>query len=474
MGESAAVPNVLDAAAAIRRGVLGASELTAACLTAIDGRDGELNAFVHLDPEGALVRARAVDDLVAAGRADELGPLAGVPFGVKDLEDCAGMPTTKASYWYAGRGPAGNDSIHVARLRAAGAIPVGKTATPEFGTFAYTASPLLGVTRNPWDPTRTPGGSSGGSAAAVSAAMVPFCTASDGGGSIRTPASFTGLPGLKPTYGRIPTFGVTHLAQNAVVGALATTVRDTAALLDVLAGPDPRDRTSLPPPSGSYLAAVDGLDLGDLRATWSLDLGFAVVDPEVAAPCEEAARALGGAVGATLVDRPVELDDYIVLYDRIEGVDQFVGVDPDLWQHHLDDLDPDVAPGWVATPSVTLPKLAKVEEQRRRLVALVAEVFADVDLVLTPMSARPPFAAEGPMPTEVAGVSGHGGMAVIHGMLANLVNLPAMSLPAGTTAEGLPVGLQVIAPRFREDLLLAVAARYEAARPWPRLCPAAV
>ncbi len=477
MGESTVVPTmptVLDAAAAIRQSELGAGELVTACLTAIDERDGELNAFVHLDPEGALVRARAVDDLVAAGRADELGPLAGVPFGVKDLEDFAGMPTTKGSYWYAGRGPAGRDSIHVGRLRAAGAVAVGKTATPEFGTFAYTASPLLGITRNPWDLARTPGGSSGGSAAAVSAGMVPFCTASDGGGSIRTPASFTGLPGLKPTYGRIPTFGVTHLSQNAVVGSLATTVRDTAALLDVLAGPDPRDRTSLPPPPGSYLAAVDALDVSGLRVTWSVDFGFATVEPEVAALCEEAARSLVATIGAALVDRPVTLEDYIVLYGRIEGVDQFVGVDPDLWQHHVDDLDPRVAPGWRKTPAVTLPKLAKVEEQRRRLVAEVAEVFADVDLVLSPMSARPPFAAEGPMPTEVAGVAGHGGMAVIHGMLANLVNLPAMSLPAGTTAEGLPVGLQVVAPRYREDLLLAVAARYEAARPWPRVCPATV
>lgn len=472
MGESTALPTVIDAAAAIRRGDLGASELTAVCLTAIDRRDGELNAFVHLDPEGALVRARAVDDLVAAGRSDELGPLAGVPFGVKDLEDCAGMPTTKGSRWYAGRGPAGRDCIHVGRLRSAGAVPIGKTASPEFGTFAYTASPLLGVTRNPWEPTRTPGGSSGGSAAAVSAGMVPFCTASDGGGSIRTPASYTGLPGLKATYGRIPTFGVTHLAQNAVVGSLATTVRDTAALLDVLAGPDPRDRTSLPPPPGSYLAAVDALDVSGLRVTWSVDFGFATVDPEIAGLCEEAARSLVGAIGAALVDRPITLEDYIVLYGRIEGVDQFVGVDPDLWQHHLDDLDPRVAPGWRKTPAVTLPKLAKVEEGRRRLVAEMAEVFGDVDLVLSPMSAGPPFAAEGPMPTEVAGVEGHGGMAVIHGMLANLANLPAMSLPAGLTAEGLPVGLQVVAPRFREDLLLAVAARYEAARPWPRVCPA--
>ena len=464
---------VVDAASAIRRGELGSVELTDACLDAIERQDGALNAFVHQDPERARAEARRVDTTVAAGRADELGPLAGVPFGVKDLEDCAGLPTTKGSRWYAGRGPASSDSIHVARLRAAGAIPIGKTASPEFGTWAYTASPLLGVTRNPWDRTRTPGGSSGGSAAAVSAGMVPFCTASDGGGSIRTPASFTGLPGLKPTYGRIATLGVTHLAQNAVVGSLATTVGDTALLLDVMAGPDARDRTSLPPPPGSYVEALTETDLHGLRATWSVDLGFAPVDPEVAALCERAARDLATAVGATLIDRPVGLEDYVAVYTRIEGVDQFVGVDPHLWQERLDDLDPRVRPGWETTPSVTLPKLARVEEQRRALVHEVAALFADVELLLTPMSARPAFAAEGPMPTEVAGIEGHGGMAVVHGMLANLVNLPAMSLPAGLTSTGLPVGLQVVGPRFREDLLLAVAARYERARPWPRLCPVA-
>lgn len=472
MGESGdAMATVVEAAASIRSGDLGAVELTQTCLDVIDRRNEALNAFVHLDADLALAEARAVDDTVARGRIDELGPLAGVPFGVKDLEDCAGMPTTKGSRWYVGRGPAPTDSIHVARLRAAGAIPVGKTATPEFGTWAYTASPLLGVTRNPWDPTRTPGGSSGGSAAAVSSGMVPFCTASDGGGSIRTPASFTGLPGLKPTYGRVPTAGSTHLAQNAVIFSLASTVADTALLLDVLAGPDPRDRTALPPPGLRYVDAVDQCDLSGLRAAWSVDLGFAVVDPGVAALCEEAAHAFVDAVGAELVDRPLDLEDYIVLYSRIEGVDQFVGVDPDLWQHRLSELDPRVAPGWETTPSVTLPKLAAVEAARRRVVGQMADLFADVDLLITPMSARPPFAAEGPMPTEIDGVTGHGGMAVIHGMLANLVNLPAMSLPAGLTAEGLPVGLQVIGPRYREDLLLAAAARYERARPWPRLCP---
>jgi len=465
------MPTVVEAAAAVRSGALTSVELTTECLGAIERSNPQLNAFVYLDPEAALAAAAAVDAQVAAGHGEALGPLAGVPFGVKDLEHCAGMPTTRGSHWYAGQPPVDIDDIHVARLRAAGAIPIGKTATPEFGAWAYTASPALGVTRNPWHTDRTPGGSSGGSSAAVSSGMVPFCTASDGGGSIRTPASFTGLVGLKPGYGRIPTLGVTHVAQNAVVGSLTTTVADTALLLDVMAGPDLRDRTCLPPPPHRYSELLDVLDLSDLRVAWSEDLGFAVVDPEVAALCERAAHILVAATGTTLVHRPIVMRDYIAVYARMEGVDQFVGVDNDLWQNRLDELDPNVAPGWASARNVTLPKIAEVEFERRQLVAQVATIFHDVDLLVTPMSARAAFAAEGPMPTEVNGVTGHGGMAVIHGMLANLVNLPAISVPAGLTAEGLPVGLQIIGPRHREDLVLTAAHRYGLVNPWPRHCP---
>jgi aspartyl-tRNA(Asn)/glutamyl-tRNA(Gln) amidotransferase subunit A len=466
------MPTVADAAQSIRLGSLTAEALTLACIEAIDRHNGLLNAFVHLNPDAALAAARLVDRAVQSGAAATLGPLAGIPFGVKDLENCAGMPTTHGSRWFADAPYETVDDIHVARLRRAGAIPIGKTAAPEFGTWAYTSSPLLGVTRNPWNPARTPGGSSGGSSAAVAAGLVPFCTASDGGGSIRTPAAFTGLPGLKSTYGRIPTFGVTHIAQNAVVGCLATTVADTALLLDVMAGPDNRDRTCLPPPAGSYLAAL-GADVSRTRAAWSLDLGFAVVDPVVARLCESAATALIAAIGAERVDVRIELDDYIRTYSKIEGVDKFVNIDPDLWQNRLGELDPLNAPSWIKTPTVTLPKSAVVEATRRRLVHQIAAYFERFDVLLTPMVARPAFAAEGPMPTEVAGIPGHGGMAVIHGMLANIANLPAITLPAGVTPEGLPVGLQVIGPRYREDLLLAIARRYEIARPWPRHAPLA-
>jgi Asp-tRNA(Asn)/Glu-tRNA(Gln) amidotransferase A subunit family amidase len=208
-----------------------------------------------------------------------------------------------------------------------------------------------------------------------------------------------------------------------------------------------------------------------LRIAWSLDLGFANVDPEVATLTRAAATRLIAVTGGEEVAAALRLDDYIGIYGKIEGVDQFVGIEKELWEDRLDELDPLVAPGWRKARTVTLPKSAAVEAARRRLVYRVAERFAHMDLLLTPMVAAPAFAAEGPMPTTVAGIAGHGGMHVIHGMLANLCNLPAISIPAGVTKDGLPVGLQVIAPRFREDWLLAVAHRYQLAHPWARHAP---
>lgn len=465
--------DVLGAARAVRSGAMSARELVEASLERIDRGDAELNAFVHLDPDGALAAADRVDD--ARRRGEELGPLAGVPFGVKDLEDCAGQPTTRGSRWFAGGPPAAHDDLHVGRFRAAGAIPVGKTATPEFGAWGYTASPLLGITRNPWDPSRTPGGSSGGTAAVVSAGFVPFGTASDGGGSIRGPAASCGLPGLKPTYGRVPSLASTRLAQNAVNFALATTVRDTALLLDVAAGPDPRDRTSHPPTGVRYLDVVDQLDVGGLRAAWSADLGFVVVDPEVEQIARAAAEALVGAAGLHPADErsigpSATFEDYILTYVFVEGADQFVDVPAD-WADRLDELDPLVVDGWRSAANVLLPTFARVERERRELEHRVAELFEHTDVLLTPTNACPPFAAEGPMPEEIGGRACHAGHAALLTMLANLVNLPSISLPAGVTADGLPVGLMVTAPRHREDLCLRLARIWEQTAPWPRHAP---
>jgi aspartyl-tRNA(Asn)/glutamyl-tRNA(Gln) amidotransferase subunit A len=460
-------PTVIQAADLVRRGDASARELTEHCLVRIREADGPLNAFVHVDGDAALRAADAVDARRRAG--EPLPPLAGVPFGVKDLEDCAGMPTTRGSRWFADAGPAVRDDIHVARFRAAGAIPIGKTATPEFGAWGYTSGPLLGVTRNPWNTERTPGGSSGGTAAAVSAGFVPFGTASDGGGSIRGPGASCGLPGLKPTYGRVPTFGVTRHAQNAVNFALATTVADTAALFDIAVGPDARDRTCLPAPGVRYADVIEQLDVRGLRATWSADLGFVVVDPEVAGIAGRAAETLVGAAGLS-VGGDLRLDDYIRIYVMMEGADQYVDVPPD-WLERLDELDPLVVDGWRAGASVTLPSFARVERERRVLELRVAEFFEHSDVLLTPTNACPPFAAEGPMPTEIAGRACHGGHAALLTMLANIVNLPSITLPAGVTADGLPVGLMVTAPRHREDVCLRLARIWEQTSPWPRHAP---
>lgn len=463
-----ALPDVSTMADLVRRGEVSARSLVEQCLDRVDAGDAELNTFVHVDRVGALAAADRVDSARRAG--EPLGPLAGVPFGVKDLEDCAGMPTTRGSRWYVSGPPATRDDIHVARFRAAGAIPLGKTATPEFGAWGYTASPLLGVTRNPWNPARTPGGSSGGTAAAVAAGMIPFGTASDGGGSIRGPGSSCGLPGLKPTYGRIPTFGVTRHAQNAVNFALATTVADTALLFDVAVGPDPRDRTSLPAPVGSYRSAIDELDVAGLRATWSADLGFVVVDPEVASIAGAAAHSLVDAAGMAQSGVDVQLDDFIRVYAFMEAADRYVDV-PDGWEQRLDELDPLVVEGWRRTAAVTLPTFGKVERSRRELEFRIAELFEHTDVLLTPTNACPPFAAEGPMPTEIGGRPCHAGHAALLTMLANVVNLPSITLPAGVTADGLPIGLMVTAPRHREDICLRLARIWEQHSPWPRHAP---
>src|SRR4051795_11187364 len=195
-------PTVIELGESVRRGERRAVDVLDEYLGRIEQGNERLNAFVDLAPDLARDAARAVDEAVARG--DDPGPLAGVPFGVKDLERCAGMPTTYGSVPFLGRGPETDDDINVARRKAAGAVAVGKTASPEFGTLNFTKTKAFGITRNPWNVDRTPGGSSGGTSAAVAAGIIPFGTASDGGGSIRIPASFTGLLGHKCSHGRIP------------------------------------------------------------------------------------------------------------------------------------------------------------------------------------------------------------------------------------------------------------------------------
>ncbi len=464
-GNGSEWPPVVELAAAVRRGETSATELLDRALAAIDAGNEALNAFVHVDADLARTVAEAVDRQVADG-ADP-GPLAGVPFGVKDLEDCAGMPTSKGSLAFKGRPPVDRDSVHVARMRAAGAVPVGKTAAPEFGTLNWTKTPAWGTTRNPWNRDRTPGGSSGGSAAAVAAGLVPIATASDGGGSTRIPAAFSGLVGMKPSYGRIPHPGPSG-SQTAVAGCLTTTVADSARHLDVTAGPDERDRTSLPAPSMSYEQACEELDVGGLRARWSADLGFAAVEPEVAELAEAAAHVLADSAGLILDHEPVQLSDPVRAWLSCGAADLWLDIDEGSWPAVGEQLTTYSRRVLEQTQDMTVPRYARTLRRRARLEDDLARVWDDVDVLLTPSTAVPAFVAEGPPPDTIDGREVQPAFSVPFTMLGNLCWNPAISVPAGLTADGLPVGLQVMARRHHDEVPLRLGRILEQARPWPR------
>jgi aspartyl-tRNA(Asn)/glutamyl-tRNA(Gln) amidotransferase subunit A len=378
------------------------------------------------------------------------------------------MPTSHGSLLFLGRPPVEADSPHVARLRAAGAVPVGKTAAPEFGAVAFTASRALGVTRNPWNLERTPGGSSGGSAAAVAAGLVPMATASDGGGSTRIPGSFTGLPGFKASFGRIP-HPPSAASQTTCYGILATTIADVARHLDVAAGPDDIDRTSLPPSAVRYEQAIEHTDVSGLRAVWSADLGFATVDPDVARVTEAAALALAEAAGLDMVERPIQLTDPVRVWLSAGAPDPWMNLEPGMWPDRADEFDLAPRRGLELSEHIEMPRWAAILQKRARLEAEVAALYRDVDIVLTPATAVAAFAAEGPMPHCIAGTQVHPAMNVPFTMLANLCWNPAISVPAGLTSEGLPIGLQIMGRRHADDVVLRLARLFEQARPWPRL-----
>ncbi|HET9690637.1 MAG TPA: amidase family protein [Acidimicrobiales bacterium] len=463
-----APPTAVELAADVRSGRRRAVDVVEGCLRAIEAANPTLGAFVVVDADGARRAAEAVDRAVAEGR--DPGPLAGVPFGVKDLEDCAGLPTSHGSLLYRDGPPAVADSPNVARMRAAGGVPVGKTATPEFGAVAITETAAWGTARNPWDPTRTPGGSSGGSAAAVAGGLVPIATASDGGGSIRIPAAFTGLVGFKPSFGRVPVPG-NQPSATAVVGVVATTVADVATHLDVAAGPDDRDRTSLPAAAGSWRDAAETAAVAGLRARWSTDLGFAVVDPEVAAVCEQAAADLVAAAGLRWAPGPVDLGDPVRVWSSSGVLDLWMDLGPGMWPDAAPSLMPYTRIPLERTEHVEAPRIAEIWKRRQLLDDRLAALFAEVDVLLTPTTAVPAFAAEWPMPSRINGQKVHPSMTVPFTMLANLGWQPAVSLPAGFSSDGLPIGLQVMCRRHADATVLRLARLFEHARPWPRLAP---
>jgi aspartyl-tRNA(Asn)/glutamyl-tRNA(Gln) amidotransferase subunit A len=450
----------------IRRRELSPVEVLTGCLERIERHNGALNALVALHADRALDAARAAEQRLMRG--EDLGPLGGVPFAVKDLEDVAGMRTTYGSPLYVDN-LASADSLNVARLRAAGAHPIGKTNTPEFGAYMQTDNRVFGPTRNPWNLDRTPGGSSGGAAAALVGGLVPLVTASDGGGSIRHPAAFSGCVGLKPTFRRVPQRPepVLTFDDTSVWGPLTLTVRDAARLADVTFGPSEEDPTALPAPAGSYEAVVDHAP-ERLRIGWCADLGH-FVQPDVAREVAASARAVA-ALGHDVEPYDVPLPFVGKAWSLTGAVTEYIKHREAL--ETPDQLDPMLREGLLRARQTAADDLAYSYRKRTELIAWTAAAFARFDVLMMPTLPLEAFAIGEVHPTAIAGrpIRVHDAFPFTHPF--NLSGHPALSLPAGMTDAGLPAAIQFVGRRFREDLLLRLGRQFEQARPWP-LAPAA-
>ena len=452
---------------AVRTGDVKAADAVEASLQAI--QKSQLNTIVHLDAEGARRQAEAIDERVKSG--GDPGLWAGVPLLVKDMEDAVGMPTSYGSVVFKDK-IAERDSTHVERLRAAGAVIVGKAATSEFGFVAYTSTKLHGVTRNPWNLERTPAGSSGGPAAAVSGGLVPLATGGDGGGSIRIPASYCGLVGMKGTFGRIPrgpSAGNGQLAD--VKGTVARSVRDAARWYDVTCGYDPRDPFSLPRIDG-WEERLGNSDLRGLRVAVAPDLGNAVVHPEVARVVRKAAEVLVEAAGLRLVEVEVKVPENGLAW-ATAGLPSLIADLKDYWPDCKEDLTLEIRFAMEASPQYRAWHGAEVETFRIEMNEAMADLFEQVDILLCATSPMEPFAAEGPMPYQVGEVSVSPYNAGALTIPANLSGYPAISIPAGVSSGGLPIGLQAYARRHEDALLLDLALTMERAQPWPLVAPGA-
>ncbi len=450
-----------ELAALVRARKLSPVELTEAMLDRIERVNPRLNAFCAVTAEVARQGAKIAEAAIMHG--EPLGAVHGVPLSIKDLIFTRGIVTTAGSRIFADFVPE-EDHVAVERLKAAGAVILGKTNTPEFGHKGQTDNPLFGPTHNPWRLDRTPGGSSGGAGAAVAAGLGPLALGTDGGGSIRIPASFCGVYGFKPSFGRIPHApGFPGWETFSVPGPMTRTVRDAALMLDVLAGPDDRDRHSLPSERGSYLEACDE-PIQAWSVAWSPDLGYARVDPEVARITEEAAavfETLGCRVEtvATGWENPEEI------FATMAAAETHAN-----WGDRLpewrDRMDPTFVRVLERGGGVTLREYLQAARRRREFWAEVQGFVARFDLFLTPTVAVPPFASGDFGPQEIAGekVSRLGWMAFTYPF--NLTGQPAASIPVGYTADGLPIGLQIVGRRHSDRAVLAASAAFEAARPW--------
>jgi aspartyl-tRNA(Asn)/glutamyl-tRNA(Gln) amidotransferase subunit A len=451
---------------AIRAKAVSPSEVTRAVLARIEALEPRLNAFAHLAADQALAAAEASD--AALMRGAPLGPLHGVPVTIKDHEAVAGMPTEYGTHLRKGE-VAAADGVVAARLRQAGAIILGKTTTPEFGWKGVSQSPLTGITHNPWKHGMNAGASSAGAGVGAAAGYGPLHQGSDGAGSIRMPAHFCGVYGLKPSYGRVPQSPVAASDQTVHLGPLTRTVADAALMLKAMAGPHPEDHTSLEAMPADYPRLL-GRPRRAPRLAFSPDLGHARVDPEVAALVRQAV-----AVFETSLGHPVEL------------------VDPDwgpkgpalarfFWPAHftrhadrLPAMREQMDPGFVACieagAAITMADYQKTRLVKHAYCAEIHRFFEDWDFLLTPAVSVAAFPAERLMPEHWPQHPWDWMSWAEFSYPFNLSQNPAASIPCGFTADGLPVGLQIVGRRFDDLGVLQLSAQFEAARPWAGVRP---
>jgi aspartyl-tRNA(Asn)/glutamyl-tRNA(Gln) amidotransferase subunit A len=462
-----------QAAALIRRRELSPLELTRAVLRAVTREQPRLNAFVTVLEEEALAEARRAEEAVMAGAP--LGPLHGVPVHVKDQVDTAGIRTTHGSAIFADNVPA-RDDITVTRLRAAGAILVGKTTLPEFGHKGMTDGPAFGTTRNPWDLSRTTGGSSGGAAAAVAAGLGPLGLGTDGAGSVRIPAACCGIVGHKATLGAVPwEAGADTFGNNVYAGPMTRTVTDAAVMLSVIAGPSPRDAQSLgapgfaPVPPALAAGALHGLRIGYVARACNPRVGREVEANTLASLEALAAR---GAV----VEEVTDTIDWIERPGRIMYQAGFHVACAQYLPDWQDRMDPVLLAFMERGSQFTLRELREAQFARTRLFRAIQDLFGRYDVLITPTLTRTALsadfdAADGEIEIEGerCGITRQGWTSYMYPF--NLTGHPALTVPSGFAEDGLPTGVQLVGPWGADMTLLRLGALLELDRPWAQHRP---
>jgi aspartyl-tRNA(Asn)/glutamyl-tRNA(Gln) amidotransferase subunit A len=461
----------------IRSGDVSAQEVTQAAIDRMEQREPQIQAFCTATPQLALQQAAAVD--AKRARGETLGALAGVPLAVKDLICTAGVKTTSGSHAYADFVP-DEDDITVERLLAADAVLMGKTTAPEFGYSGVGHNPLFPSPRNPWDLSKTPGGSSAGSGAALAARLCPIALGSDGGGSVRIPAAHCGVFGLKASMGRVPLWpgcrderypGVSSWESLEHIGPMTRSVRDSALMMSVMAGPDMRDRHSIPCNDVDWLAALNK-PLSGLRIAFSADFGYIAVDPEVRDIVTQAARRFARELGAELD----EVDPGIA--DEGATFAALVAFESDLtgMRHMQAELGSRMSPHLSAMlqRDWRAETFTDANTTRKKLCNQMWRFMQHYDLLLSPTLAVPPFPLNMQGPEIIDGRMVRSDHWLSFCFPFNFTGQPAASVPAGFTASGLPIGMQIVGRHLDDGLVLAASAAFERIQPWNHITPVSI